>query len=369
MPVSCIIAAALMLCGVAASAALVDANSTTLRDAARGCGVHIGSATNINYFRNASVNASYTRVFQAQYGLTTPEWECKWGPTEPEQGVFDFAACDALVGYAAAANAVVRGHNLCWGQDNPRWLVDAGRNWTRAELTHLLRQHITGVAGHYRNDSRIISWDVVNEAVSGTPGVIFKPVDPWYPAVPDYVDIAFRAARAADPTKLLFYNDYGGEGLGAKSDNIYEMVASMVNRSVPIDGVGFEMHVSLDWHPDADDVRRNMVRLGNLGLIVHVTEMDVRCTAPVPASELQKQAWVYRSMLEACLNATATHGPLKGQRVCRSFETWEFGDRFSWLLEFDNPHHVDEAPLPFGWQLGDKKPAFHALLRTLNDRC
>jgi hypothetical protein len=55
---------------------------------------------------------------------------------------------------------------------------------------------------------------------------------------------AFQAARAADPTKQtqLFYNDFGAEEAGSdKSETVYQMVASMVKREVPIDGVGLQV--------------------------------------------------------------------------------------------------------------------------------
>lgn len=54
--------------------------------------------------------------------------------------------------------------------------------------------------------------DVVNEAVSDSGTAILKPADPWYPALTDYVNVAFAAAGKASagaPTKpLLCYNDY-----------------------------------------------------------------------------------------------------------------------------------------------------------------
>jgi len=54
--------------------------------------------------------------------------------------------------------------------------------------------------------------------------------------------MAFQLAHAADPTRKLFYNDYGGEGAGAKSDAIYALVQGMISRGVPINGVGLETH-------------------------------------------------------------------------------------------------------------------------------
>jgi hypothetical protein len=51
-----------------------------------------------------------------------------------------------------------------------------------------------------------------------------------YPVLEDYVDVAFTTARASDPKALLCYNDYTNEGMSGKSDYIYGMVESMLNR-------------------------------------------------------------------------------------------------------------------------------------------
>lgn len=59
----------------------------------------------------------------------------------------------------------------------------------------------------------------------------------------------------------------------SKSDKIYAMVASMRARGIPIDGVGLQMHISVDGYPSADAVAANIQRLGALGLDVHITEV------------------------------------------------------------------------------------------------
>eukprot|EP01046_Picozoa_sp_COSAG06_P097090 COSAG06_NODE_43199_length_374_cov_0.858182_1_plen_52_part_01 len=52
----------------------------------------------------------------------------------------------------------------------------------------------------------------------------------------------------------------------------------MQARKVPIDGVGLQFHWDLEHHDSLTDVAANMKRLGDLGLEVHITELDIKCT-------------------------------------------------------------------------------------------
>ena len=134
----------------------------------------------------------------------------------------------------------------------PAWLTEG--TWTRDELIAIIREHITTVVGHYRG--RVAAWDVVNEGV-GDDGSLRDTI--WLRGIgPEYIDMAFRWAHEADPDALLFYNDYAGEGLGTKSDAIYALVQGLLERGVPINGVGLQMHVSLRWSPQPQDVAANM---------------------------------------------------------------------------------------------------------------
>lgn len=95
--------------------------------------------------------------------------------------------------------------------------------WSPTQLTSILQDHIAKVVTHYNTSA--YAWDVVNEALDNNG---LKPSQPWYPAVPNYIDVAFQAARkAGGPDVKLFYNDYSVEGMSPKSDQMYKLVKSM----------------------------------------------------------------------------------------------------------------------------------------------
>ena len=156
-------------------------------------------------------------------------------------------------------------------------------------------------------EGQVNIWDVVNEAINND-GSLRDSI--WSRGIgPDYLDLAFRWAHEANPQARLFYNDYGGEGLGQKSNAIYNLVAGMIKRGVPINGVGLQMHVSVDGYPPPQDVLANMKRLAALGLEVQITEMDVRIQDdPRPMQvRLAAEAQIYRDMLSTCLAVEAMH--------------------------------------------------------------
>jgi endo-1,4-beta-xylanase len=190
-------------------------------------------------------------------------------------GAFDFNGGDEVVHFAQAYSMRVRGHCLVWDHNNPAWLAQG--NFTPAQLSHLLQEHITTVMRHYAG--QVFAWDVVNEALDAT-GRVKDSL--WYnqPGIglsdkgTAYVEQTFRWAHEADPQPLLFYNEAEGEGLNQKSDAIYAMVKDFKHRGVPIDGIGLQMHISrLDF--DTAAIAANIARLTALGVQVHITELDV----------------------------------------------------------------------------------------------
>jgi len=96
--------------------------------------------------------------------------------------------------------------------------------------------------------------------------------------------------------------------------------------------------------------------LDALGVLVHITEMDV--ALPVDASgsprpeDLQKQADIYREVATACLS----------HRGCTAIQTWGFTDKYSWIGSHSK--HTQGAALLFDRDYG-AKPAYEALRDAL----
>jgi len=309
-----------------------------LRAAATSAGKLVGAAVQSSFLNDSRYSAVFTRHFN----YVTAEYEMKWDPIERTRGAEDFSGGDAIVSYAAAHGMQVKGHTLVWHGAIPAWV----NNLSAADLRVEFERHIRSVASHY--SGRVVAWDVVNEAISdngfGLRDSIFR-----QNLGDNYIADAFRIAHEADPQALLFYNDYAGEGLGGKSDAIYDLVRGLRMQGVPIDGVGLQMHIRAGAPPSDTGVAANMRRLAALGLRVNISEMDVRIgdLGGATTANLATQKTVYHSIVTVCVAEPACHG----------VTFWGFTDAHSWIY---NQYGAD-APLLFDTQYGPK-PAFYGVL-------
>ena len=244
----------------------------SLKDAAAKAGIYVGAAINYGGMAGGQYSPSYPATALSQFSLFTAENECKWGPIHPQPAGYAYEQCDYLASTSIANKSVFRFHNTAWGNENPGWL-NAMKD--RAGLTAALQYHIANISQHYLSSPTLSYYaiDVVNEAVSDFGSTLLKPVVPWYPAVPDYLNVAFAAAAAADPApkeRLFCYNDYGAEGASSpKAAKILTLVQQLKAAGAPINCVGLQMHIDVDQHPSGDDVAANIKALGALGMTVH----------------------------------------------------------------------------------------------------
>lgn len=290
----------------------------------------------------------YRALVSREFSMVTPENIMKFEEIHPERDQYNFEPVDALMTFAAEHGMVVHGHVLVWHQQLPDWLLNG--NFDRDTLKSILREHIHTVVGRYRG--RIAIWDVASEVLDEK-GTLLDTF--WSRGIgPDYLELAFNWAHEADPSAQLVYNEYGAEGLGAKSNGVLQLVTSLRNKGVPIDGVGLQMHATLDDAPAPKDVTSNIRRLARQGLEVHISEMDVAIEKPVTRRKLARQARIYADMLRVCLAG----------KPCRSFTVWGASDRYSWV-----PEHFPglDAALLFDRKFRPK-PAYRALLEVLRER-
>ena len=336
-----------------------------------------------------TTDAKYEDIFLREFGLAVPGNNFKMRHLQAQRGSFDFATTDLIMDYAHEHDLEIHGHALIYGW--PKW-VDF-TEWTRDDLIAFVKEHVRTVVTRYKG--RVRSWDVVNEAFclkadaggtcildeSGTAGM-----DPtvWRKVIgPEFIEIALREARAADPNAQLYINENGTELLGPKSDALYVFVKDLKARGVPLDGVGFQMHIPLEAYqymkypsrqtgsmrnatvPEGtpttteqlqSNIAQNFQRFNDLGLDVLITELDVAIpkTWKSPSKqELADQAEVFASLLQLCLGAES----------CPSFTIWGFNDKYSWIPRA-KPRY-DHAT-PFDEEL-EPKPAYHAMKRVLSE--
>jgi endo-1,4-beta-xylanase len=287
--------------------AVETAPPTTLRGAAAQSHRLIGAALAASHLSEAAFAATAA----AHLNYATPENEMKWDATEPTRGTFQYGGGDIIVTFAAANGIAVKGHTLVWHSQLPAWVSAIT---TASDLHAAMINHITQVVSHYRG--KVVAWDVVNEAWNDNGKSLRS--SPFYELLgASYIDDAFTAARAADPNARLYYNDYGGEGSGNKSDAIYNMVQGMIARGVPIDGVGLQMHTGpSNASPSAADVATNMRRLGALGLDVVVSEMDVQ----ICSSDVDTQRTRFHDIAADCM----------AEPACKALTVWGVPDKYSW---------------------------------------
>jgi len=322
--------AAAAAAGIAAAGAVFFAGSaqaaTTLGASAAESGRYFGAAVTGNYLNEAA----YANTLGTEFNSVVAENAMKWDATEPNQGQFTFSGGDQIVTWAQARGMKVRGHTLVWHAQQPGWV----QGLTGQNLRSAMVNHITGVANHY--EGKVFAWDVVNEAFEWDGSR--RQSNLQQQLGNGWIEEAFRAADAADPNVRLCYNDYGTDGINAKSTAIYNMVRDFKNRGVPIDCVGFQSHLSQG--ADLGTYQANLQRFADLGVAVEITELDVGGSGSA-------QAATFETVTRACMAVSR----------CTGITVWGVTDKYSWRTD---------TPLLFNGSY-QKKQAYQSVLNVLNE--
>jgi endo-1,4-beta-xylanase len=292
----------------------------------------------------------YSEIVLREFSMITPENSFKPQFIQPLKDVYTFNETDTFVEAAENNNILVHGHALVMGKATPEWMQKTPEN----ERKKVMTDHINTTVSRYKG--KVAQWDVVNEPMSedaidykeGRPG-LRKHM--WIDAMgEEYIDIAYKAARQADPQAKLFLNDFGLEKDGERWNAFLNLVKRLQSRGVPIDGVGFESHV---YHTPADDIdpvvlKQHIQTLAALGLESRISEIDVLGDDPF------YQAKQYSDVLAVCLS----------EPTCTSYGVWGITDLYgSTTLSDRYPIMLGDSLL---WDENYKaKPAYKSIQDTL----
>jgi|TARA_R110002072_G_scaffold165_5_gene1109 endo-1,4-beta-xylanase len=370
------------------SYAQCDGLIPNLRELADEGDLNLGFAVNNSDINNPDLLA----ILLANGNMVVPANALKFGPIHPERDVYNFSSADQIVALAQANSMTVRGHTLVWHLQAPAWLDPASgwldrtpqwrERWTRDELIEVMRDHIHTVVTHYRENfpGVITQWDVVNEAFradgSRRPTI-------WQQVIgDDYIELALRFAREADPDVKLYLNEFydssvslGEFALGR--DPTYEnslgasavrsdcsdvprcaavraLATDFVQRGVPIDGIGFMGHHFVfndDW-PFPADYESLAGWTKSLGLSWALTEVDVglRANAVGTPEQERDQGLRFRKMVRACTRA----------ENCDTVVFWALTDAVHWQRDqgfWDGATLIRDN--------GEPKPAYWNVYGTL----
>jgi endo-1,4-beta-xylanase len=332
-----------------------------LRAIAASRGILYGSTIAADQVRK---DDDFLALVRRECAVLVTENELKWGNISEAPGEYDFAPADAIVDFATGNGLAMRGHTLLWYYKTPRWFRDLPDAET-AERAML--DHIALVAGRYRGRMRI--WDVVNEPIEpahgradGLRGAIFAEK-----VGPHYLDLAFHAARAADPTARLLFNEYGVE-YDSEADDIKRRVIlrhleRMKRAGVPVDILGIQAHLEIGVKPfSARKLADFIAAVSALGIEVAITELDV-VDAAAPGNIAKRDSMVadeYRRFLDVALANPSV----------RTVFTWGLSDRHSWIVRRESGANTWRSdgmaprPLPFDTALAPK-PAWASLSECL----
>ena len=246
----------------------------SLRRALIDAGIQVGTAATQSLLKVPEVAA----VVANQFNVLTASG-MKWLQIHPTPDTYDFEEADWNVAFAERNGMQLHGHNLCWNNTsaNPAWLGDLT---TKSEARDALTAHISTVVTRYKG--RVASWDVVNEPVVSWPGRS----DGLYPGVwvnllgPEYLDVAFHTAQAADPNALRVLNVHHVEqqtpDCVLTRQRVLGWLRQLLSRGVPVQAVGLESHLNAAQPLEKAALGQFLADIRSLGLKVLITELDVQ---------------------------------------------------------------------------------------------
>lgn len=269
------------------------------------------------------------RIVARHCAHLTPEYHLQWSSLEPAPGQYRFRPVDAIVDFAGRRGMTVTGHALLWEQGTAGWGTP---DWVKAELAErpdwkLVRRRFERVLTRYRD--AVPLWTVVNEPIAPGHRADGLRANAFLAAFgPGYIAEALETAREFAPRAKLMINEYSLEYGNpvdlARQRAMLRLLEDLRRRGTPLDALGIQGHLDLGKGPPSRrGLGRFLQQVADLGLEIHVTELDVQeRDFALPVAERDRRvADETARFLDIALD----------QEAVRSVTVWGISDRDSWL--------------------------------------
>ncbi|MEJ2561060.1 MAG: endo-1,4-beta-xylanase [Anaerolineales bacterium] len=297
----------------------------------------------------------HVELLKYHFNSITAENAMKPEEIHPSEDFYTFENADRIAEFAQENGIALRGHTLIWHNQIGNWFFMEGDDPVSPEtLKARMESHITTIMQHYQG--QIYAWDVVNEPVDqNQPDGFYR--NKWYEVLgPEYIELAFRYARNADPDAKLFLNEVSTTD-PSKRDQIVALVRDLQAKGVPIDGIGMQMHISLT-NPSLRDFEAALEAYSQLGIEIQITELDItvydnrqQSFDEASAELLNEQGHRVKDLFDIMdkYSDSITSVTFWGMTDDQSWLNYFFVERQDWPLPFD----ANLQAKPFYWGMVD----------------
>jgi len=333
-----------------------------------------------NIIKPEYMSGPYFRLIKTHCDIVTPENALKPEYIAPAAKGGDYrwntpqkpgsSGADHMVDSMIENNIKVHGHVLVWHEQTPPWMWEGSKEDVKANMI----QYIQDVLGHFKG--RVQSWDVVNEAVRNyLPSVgdwkqaLSMDDNPWYAALgADYIELAYRAARRADPDITLYYNERGLDDQ-TKAEVVCRMIQDINSKYKAegntrnlIEGIGIESHY-FPYNLNVEGIEnteKTIEKFIDIGVEIAISELDISMVDFDPIYNVDKSSLLPNTDAQVQANMYVSLFKLyrKYKQHIKRVSLWGLDDKTSWQSK-GNPCLFDKNLNP--------KKAFFSIMEYLSD--
>ena len=263
-----------------------------------------GTALALNV-KQDSVEKWYRAIAAEYFWHGVSESAFKWFVYEPQKGNIKKTEMQEYIKFAEDNGWDLRGHTLVWAHSSgvKHWSAQGSCE----DFERNLKERIERDLKEYKGI--ITEYDVWNEPIHQP---YFFDKCGW-----QLLDSAYVWAHRADPAAKLYINEYDVVA-ASETERYYAIIKGMLDRSVPVHGIGVQSHFS-DHFVNPSMIKGRFDKLASLGLPIKVTELDFGYGTMVMSEE--EQAKRYKTFLTTAFSHPAVNGIL----------LWGFWDKRHWI--------------------------------------